>query len=607
MYIPNQHELVADAFEKGYNKADMQESFLQLTRNFVRAQMQLLTDEGVPDKVILIGTQSSFTKRELALFVTLPYLDKHFFEGFKNSLPTNTAKLLDELVWEEKMTQKEIERKLDIQLFDIKKSTYSGYEQYILKKDFRYFRHANIHKHATLRRPEYILYIEPSVRRIINIYYDQPKGTNLEPIEAIEETSFVYDRGETDILLEIPRLQAYAQQGNIKVSTKGKPAIGTLSKMQRKLNLAEFYPNDEAKMVRLIRSNLLAGLITTLGSASTNSGPEVLIKMLIQSYYVNRYRALYQLLPHLKGTAYTDEYYVNKVEHHFVHLLSQLPEGRWIAIDNILRFLKFSFIDIRPVKDYIARNKLYYDYEATVQYEHYAYRENKHYIDANRYDEAIMIPTLKGNLFLFAAFGLLDVAYDKIDGEIMGQTADSPYDGLKYVRLTKLGAYVSGQNTQYEPPADIGASTIELSEDSLTITSSKNDTTAAIVLEPFTQKVTPNRFRTDYSIFLYGVTSQEELAGKIRLFKQAVTTELPPNWEHFFGQLSKKIDPLKKVTTMIVFKIPEDSPELTKLIARDAKLKSMCLKAEGYHILVERKKFAAFKNRLREFGYLLSR
>ena len=122
MYVANQHELVADAFEKGYTMADMKESFLYLTRKFVQTYMKMLMADNVPDKIILIGTQSSWTKRELALFVTLPYLDKNFFEAFKSIMPEDTAKLLDELVWEEKLTQQEIEKRLGIQLFDIKKN-----------------------------------------------------------------------------------------------------------------------------------------------------------------------------------------------------------------------------------------------------------------------------------------------------------------------------------------------------------------------------------------------------------------------------------------------------------------------------------------------------
>ncbi len=607
MYIKNQHDLVADAFEKGYTMADLKESFFVLTRAFVQKNMTLLVREEVPEKIILLGTFSSWTKRELALFVTLPYLNKQLFTAFKFSLPNDVKKLLNELVFEEKMTQVEIEQKLDIKVYDTTKSRYSGYEQISIKDEFKYFRYVNIHRYSTLRKPEYTFYLEPSVRRILAIYYDKPSNSAITPVKELADTAYVYDRGQVDIMLELPRLMAYAQQDNIKVSAKGKPAASTLSKMQRKLNLAEFYPNEKVKLLGLMRTNLLASLITTTGNGQNTSEPSTFLKTLIQSYYANKYPTVHGLLTYLKGTGHIDEYYLVQVEPHFVHLLGELPENDWVSVDNISKFLKFSFKDIRPIKEYIARNKLYYEYDAVVKYERYAYNESKHFIDNARYDRAITIPTLKGTLFLFAAFGLLDLAYDEVDAEVMGQTCDSPFDGLKYIRLNSLGAYVAGKQTRYDPPQEISHSTIELSKDSLTIISDKDDPTASIVLEPYTEKVTPNRFKTDFSIFLKGIANKKELANKIKLFKYAITEDLPPNWITFFEQLHQKIDPLAEVPAMHVFQIPDNNPDLIKLIARDTKLKSLCFKAEGYHIIVPKKKLTAFKARLREFGYLMSR
>ncbi|MFK7978575.1 MAG: hypothetical protein AB8G86_01215 [Saprospiraceae bacterium] len=606
MYIKNQHDLVADAFEKGYSSADLKESFFVLTRDFVQKNMTLLVREEVPKKVVLLGTLKNLTKREMALFVTIPYLNKQLFTAFKFSLSNEVEKLLNELVFEEKMTQAEIEKRLGIKVYDTQKSRYSGYEQISIKEGFKFFRHVNIHRYSTLKKPEYTFYLEPSVRRIIAIYYDKPTNSSITSIKELEETHYVYDKGQVDIMLELPRLMAYAQQGNIKVSSKGKPAASTLGKMQRKLNLAEFYPNEKVKSTSLLRTNLLAGLIATIGAATSTTELSTFIKTLIQSYYANNYRSIHQLLTYLKGTGHVDTYYLVHIEHHLVHLLGELPENEWVSVANISKYLKFNFKDIRPIKEYIARNKLYYEYDAAVKYERYAYRESKHYIDNARYDKAITLPTLQGSLFLFAAFGLLDIAYNEIDATVMGQTCNAPFDGLKYIRLNNLGAYVAGKQTKYDAPQEVSHSTIELSKDSLTIISDKNDPTAAIILEPYTEKVTPNRFRTDFSIFLKGISDKKELADKIKIFKQSVTADLPPNWEAFFEQLSQKIDPLTQVTTMHVFQIPDNNPDLIKLIARDAKLKSLCFKAEGYHILIPKKKFAQFKARLREFGYLMS-
>ena len=128
MYIKNQHDLVADAFEKGYSLADLKKSFFALTRQFAQNNMTLLVREEIPEKIILLGTHSSLTKREMALFVTIPYLNKKVFTAFKFSLPSEVKKLLDTLVFEEKMTQGEIEKKLNIKVYNTTKSRYSGYQ-----------------------------------------------------------------------------------------------------------------------------------------------------------------------------------------------------------------------------------------------------------------------------------------------------------------------------------------------------------------------------------------------------------------------------------------------------------------------------------------------
>ena len=112
------------------------------------------------------------------------------------------------------------------------------------------------------------------------------------------------------------------------------------------------------------------------------------------------------------------------------------------------------------------------------------YYDNKRFVTENRYYRALIRPLIKGTFYLYAAFGLLDIAYDQIDAKVMGKTADSPYDGLRFVRLNDLGAYVCGFLPEYEAPEAIRTSQMTLSADSLTILTDKNDPTAAIMLEP---------------------------------------------------------------------------------------------------------------------------
>jgi hypothetical protein len=172
--------------------------------------------------------------------------------------------------------------------------------------------------------------------------------------------------------------------------------------------------------------------------------------------------------------------------------------------------------------------------------------------------------------------------------------------------LTNLGAYALELVKEYELPESFKKSVTILSEDSLTITVDADDTTAPMVLEPYAVRVSPNRYRTDFSFFLKGVKDKKELQNKITLFKQAVKVDLPENWVEFFTEVRGKIDPLTKYGAVKVFKIPQENKELLKLIARDPILQKHSMKAENYHLIVPNKSMAAFKARMREFGYLLS-
>jgi hypothetical protein len=408
-----------------------------------------------------------------------------------------------------------------------------------------------------------------------------------------------YTTGEQDIALEIPRVLAYYQQGQIKYSAKGKPALSTLGKMQRILKLKSFYPDSEFKDLVLLRTRLIAGIIGNIRKSFNITMSHDVVKKLIIADFIPKYETFQCLFTHLSGTGYLDDYYTNSsVEHSMMYILKALPAGEWISIENINDFITYNFLDVAIVQEGTARNKLYYAKKQK------GYTE-KNYIDSETYHDAIVSPLINGSLFLFGALGILDLAYNEPDLLQLGESAFSSYDELKYVRLTALGAYVTDKIKTYESSTALNKSSIELSKDSLTIITDKNDTTADVILAPYAEQITPNRYRTDYTFFLKECKTKKDLENKINLFKQTVTDKLPPNWLDFFKELNGKIDPFKKVANITVFQIPMDNQSLIQIIARDEKLKSLCTKAEGYRILVEKKQLAAFKKRLREFGYLI--
>lgn len=596
---------IAVELADNYSKASA-EAIKNYVQKFIHENMDLCDKEAVYQSQLDLATANKgMTKANMMLFLAIPFSSKKLLNAFRAFLPKNIRLILDELVWFAQLSNADIERQFGIIIYNEKHKVYgSGYKQkdYELKAEYSFFPNKGSRYYYYNNKADYTLYFTKDLCKLLCRFYDKPKEAVFNFVPQPEKTAYTY-LGEEHILLELPRIIAYERQQQIKTTNKGKPQASTLTKMRKKLNLKEFYPEQTNKLLQNLRTGLLAGLITTkLKHPNVTETPDLLSK-LIQHNYRNGFSSIHGILTYFKGTGHIDPYYERSIEPIFYTILTHLIAGKWISLTNLENYIRYNFYDINPVKESTARDRLYYT--SKVEGERFTYDE-KAYIDKTRYYRSVLLPFIKGTCFLFAAYGLLDIAYDTPDITELGKTAESPYDGLKYIRLNALGAFAMAKQDTYDMPDAIMKSSITLSDDSLTITIDEKDTTAPIILEPYTERVSPNRFRTDYAFFLKGAKNKTDLENKISLFKQSVKVEVPANWGNFFNELRQKIDPLKKVSNLTIFQIPQENKELLRLIAKDATLQKLCLKAEGYHIILTRTNLPKFKKRLQEFGYLIT-
>ncbi len=594
---------IIDILNDNYTLKTMS-GMMSSVKKFVKANQVLCKKQGIRQELLNTTTWDKGNKTKKLERLAIPFLDKKLFGAFRDSLPSDIRRIMDELIWEGQMTHENVEERLKICIYDENHHTYhTGYSRtsYRIKPKFKFFPYKELDSYYYMNKADITLYFSPGLCRLIHPYYEKPEEATFNPVEEPDVTEFVF-LGEENILMEMPRILIYEKQGNVKITTKGKPQANSLGKMQRKLNLREFYPAEgEFKALKTIRTNLLAGLIATKPKISKISQtPDLLSKLFLNNYQKNYYN-VQCILGYFKGAAHIYPYEEYEVNPSILAILSMLPTGKWIGIKNMESFIKYNQYYVSPISKYIASDKLYYS--KIVQGKHYKY-DDKKYIDSGLYREAVLESFIKGTCFLFAAYGLIDIAYDTPNMDDFGEKVYSPYDGLKYIRLNALGAYIFGKTQSYDAP--VSKSTISLSDDSLTITIDEKDTTAAIILEPYTERVSPKRFRTNSGLFLKDVKNKSDLENKIGMFKQSFEQELPQNWQNFFKELLQKIDPLNKVSNLIVFHVPPDNKELLRLIAKDSKLQDLCLKAEGYHVILTKKNLPKFKNRLREFGYLIT-
>ncbi len=227
------------------------------------------------------------------------------------------------------------------------------------------------------------------------------------------------------------------------------------------------------------------------------------------------------------------------------------------------------------------------------------------YVTFDENDTHIVYPAIKGICFLLASWGILDIAY-----ETQLQTgAVSPYDGLKYVRLTKLGRYAFGLDKKYTSPINSNEAKgpiFEMDSERLLIKLLDPESPKRLSLDRFATAVTPNLYRVDTKSFLKECEDKFTLEEKILSFQHIMGSEFSPIWIDFFDTLKQQCQPLEKAgKAYTIRRISKDNKRLQEIIMTDEKLKQYIVRAENYLILIENKNMDEVTHILRNYGYIL--
>lgn len=596
-----------------YTKLEMEKQFRPMAITILKKHSELVEAEGLDlAEYVTLGTKKAMLKAELTKFVSFPFLTKKLYEVWFNLLQPDAKTIWDTLIFEKQLHESEVLERFGVNL-TVKKDRY-WYGALIerLVPDYRIFQ---TQKLGEWNNTSIAIKLPYELRSQLKNYYPLPPEAEIVLLDEIPETEFLYEDGDRTILSEISRIFLYHDQGQIPITGKSRPKFTSLGKMKKTLNIRSFFDRDEKdKKLRILRTNILASLIIHTDSRTESDWLKFLREKILYRSLLNECDTVAILLSDLKGMGHVDSHYLAGIEPYYFQFLKSTVENAqktqpnsWIDFEQFYQSARFNLLPMEPIVSWFAADKLYYEYDdATASNEH-KYRENRHWIKEQKYHKAIGIPYLKASIFMYAAIGFFDIAYDRPDRTIVGKTCYSCYDGLRYFRLTKLGAYLFGFSESYNIEELLEDKSITFSPDALTITVGNSDSSMAFTLKPYTRQLGPNRYATDSQTFLQGIHSRADLAQKVKMFREVTNTKFPPNWEAFFDDLSMKVDPFVPLNEqMMLYKLPERNRALIQLIAQDSTLKKFVLKAEGYHILFPKSKMPLFKKRLAEFGYLVT-
>lgn len=596
-----------------FTKDKLESSFLFLVRRLLakeKAQVAKMSEEASRIIKTEYEGKGTMTKDRLATLCALPFLDAQLFELSMSILTPQTRQVFAYVVEHGSATSGDLEKKLGIITCDLKNPTTSGrgyfmsyYNNVRIREEFNI-----LYGETTDYGREIVFHYPPEIRKILlpmlNPAYRQtgrlPGQKELPPVP--EGKTWHEFLGEEHILRELPGLVIYLNNKTIATSKKGRPNANAIKGVHKQMGLREFFPDTIQKDLLHLRSNMLVSMLAQYRSMQVGGNAVAFIKQTFSQFYTKHFTSTLHLLHYInKMGALSDDSYRSEEAALKKLIFDALPMGAWVP---------FAAFKERTMLQVTQLNPIGYDaYKLTVDWPK-AYSNRDWDSELTIYpffkDQLVLWPLVRATIFLYAAWGLLDVVYEEPNCAVFGGTTDSPYDGLRYFRLNALGAYVIGYTKDYVSNVK-QPFTLELAADSLSVLLTDGDMDlASKAIASFAKPVGPKRLQTNADLFLGNCTTANDLETKINLFRSIFTQQMPPNWEKFFKEISQKVNPLQELNQYTVFQLNPEDQALLQLIARDPDIKNLCIKAEGHRILVAESDKNRLKNLLRKHGYLAS-
>ncbi len=542
----------------------------------------------------------SIRKKEIVKLLSILLSDRQLFSKWFGTLPYMVTKVLETIVWEGKQEITELNRRTKENLL-VSSTEQNGITLDDINIDFCLFLFKESKYSQTTGEKNYYLDLPVLVRKKLKNQLPIPQGYHLKPLKSPNNTEFIYEDNER-ILKTLPLVITFIRQDNLKLTKNGTPHKNSIVRLAEYCESAEFYPDAEKRDLRTLKTDLIVQMVLLNDFPSNMANPLELLKKLFEAFLTSDRFIGLSLLQHLKGWGSISCDSDKETHRNYFELLTQLPPNKWISIKQLLRFSLLREIDINPIEKEEAERSVFFTTEWN------GWGNKRLYVTDQLFEKAISEPLIKAMFFLFSSFGLVDLKYNLPENESFleeKQTWVSIYSGLKYVRLTTLGAFLCGQSRHYDSDSLSEEETeATLDDDRLIILLSKQDKLIELVLDKMAEKIGHNRYKVDFTSFLCDCSSERDIREKIQLFKETIPVALPENWQDFFQKILLRANPLKEQTDLTVYKIPRENKKLIDVITGDEVIRQYILKVEDYHIAIRKTDFEKVKSRLEYFGFL---
>lgn len=465
--------------------------------------------------------------------------------------------------------------------------------------------------------------VPDDLRARLKQFVPAPPPVAMRGIDALpEEDGLTLRLGEPDALRELAVMLSTIEQTRIQVSEKtAQPGAASLRALVAALPDGDFYPWVEKKRkwdteVGPIRAFAWPLLLQAGGLAARNGSRLALTPAGIKALSASAADVLRVLWRKWLKTTWFDEFSrVDAIKGQggkgrvmtavagrrtvIEEALRQCPVGGWLAVDEFSRYMRAAGLEFAVAHDPWSLYVCSRDY-GSLGYEGYGGWN----ILQDRYIFALLMEYA-------ATLGIVDVAFRdpvnaRSDYRHMWGVDDlsclSRYDGLRYIRLTRLGAYILGLADAYRPAETKPSAALSvLPSLRINVVGGTLNPEESLLLERWAEPVQPGCWLLDRSRTLTAVEKGFDIDELRRFLEARDDMPLPDPVESFIRQSAKNGRALKLAGSAVLVECRD--AEVAEAIASHKETAALCKSAGGKTLVVRSEQLEKFRERVRLLGF----
>jgi hypothetical protein len=494
--------------------------------------------------------------------------------------------------------------------------------------------------------------IPDDLRERLKEFVPPPVQTALQMVDTVPEVHAVpwkiyhqetrsYETGTDEIpiqqrtmehaaLQELQAVLRLVQAGKVAVSDKTLlPTAATVKAIGELLQEGDFYADLEADADRepeekpgsirafawpmLLQGGKLAELsgkrlaLTRAGQKALTDLPHETLRAVWQRWVKTTVLDEFRRINAVKGQTGQAQRYFTALSNRRLAIagaLSQCPPGKWVDIDVFFRYMQAGDYDFKVTRDAWGL----YLVDANYGSLGYDYGGSDWPILQGRYVLCL--------LFEYAAtLGMIDVAYvppteGRSDYKPMWGSDYlfflSRYDGLRFFRLTPLGAYCLGKTDAYSPTLMAPSPFLRVLPNlDIVVTETSFPKGDALLLDSYATRISERVWKLEAAKLLAAVEEGRSVAELQTFLEARSETELPGTVTKLLTDYRNRSERLQELGMATL--IACSDPHLLELIVHDPRTKRYCYPAGERHFVILPDSDGAFRKALRQLGYVIPR